>query len=240
MVFHSIRWQDPFEMKHFASPQAMAQNFVKGYYTTSVYDLSKIGNFYAPNPVILRKERIEKWNGRANGSISLGIPPGAALCIVAYSVTPVLDNILLNVNGFLSHGDKKYGFGQNFILKEIDDRIAIVSDAVTIYDDHILDKPPDAFYDVPNEPVAKPQPQPARQSEEKPPARTTAPPPPREDPKVRPSQVVTAASEGKEATPKAEGSSEEKSNGRGKRQNEKRGKGKQRNDTWSWTPDDGK
>jgi hypothetical protein len=175
----------------------MAQCFIKGYYTTSVYSLSNISKFYSPNPVIIRNEREVKLN-RAN-AMSLGIPAGGSLCIVSYTVSEVLDSYLVNVNGFIAHGETKNAFGQNFILKETDDRLGIVSDVATVYDAHVLDRTAETFYDVPNQPIPRSQPAPVQEEEKKPaPAAASAPVGREENAKVKPSQIVTPTTEVKE------------------------------------------
>jgi hypothetical protein len=158
-------------MQHFGSEEDVARSFVKAYFSTLIQGGQKVERFYLPDALIARNGRPPvKSAGSDFRDLVLPVPSDSILKISQYNVVRVNPtDILLVVAGVVRTGGNSKGFSETFVLRDLDDRIWIVSDIANYIDADFLeaiDAPPPESSPVP----ASPSPSAEVPSETRPPS----------------------------------------------------------------------
>jgi hypothetical protein len=136
-------------MRAFPTPDALAQSFVKSYYTTAIYNLSNLFKYYARDAAIGRGGKISRdpISVKSTRLLSLNTPPDSEVIIVRITAVSLDEQVQVGVSGFAIKADGRHGFMQNFVLREIHGKLWIALDVLSFFDDAFWDQSsPDDFF----------------------------------------------------------------------------------------------
>lgn len=161
-------------MRAFPTPDALAQSFVKSYYTTAIYDLSHLFTYYARDAAIGRSGQVSRdpISIKSTRLLSLNIPPDSSITIVGITAVRLDQQVHIDICGFAAQPDGRHGFTQNFVLREINGKLWIALDVLSFFNEAFYEQAsPDDFFaftgnqppppERPRQPASSPRPPPA-------------------------------------------------------------------------------
>jgi hypothetical protein len=122
--------------KKFVRPMPeIAQEFVRAYYTSLVYQRGKLRKYYDQDNATIWRDQLNSPNSipfaQAEAFLIPDIDTGSTVTISDFNSLRLPNNgLAIVVHGTISFGNQTRVFGQYFILSEVSDRYFVMSDSL--------------------------------------------------------------------------------------------------------------
>jgi hypothetical protein len=127
-------------MSEFATPNDLAQSFVKSYYPKAVYEVDQLHNFYSADAVISRQGVVStpRMDITATRILSFNLASDAFLTVGNYTAIAQSDIVSLTVTGTIeSEGDMSH-FTQAFLIQPMNGKQWVTQDVLVIFDEEYI------------------------------------------------------------------------------------------------------